>query len=80
MNMTFTIYSKENCPHCLQIKQVMDLTEQKYVVYTLGMDFTREDFYGRFGEGSTFPQVTINEQNVGGCIETIKYLREQRIL
>ena len=58
----------------------MDLTEQKYVVYTLDMDFTREDFYDRFGEGSTFPQVTINEQNVGGCSETIKYLREQRIL
>ena len=78
--MTFIIYSKENCPHCLKIKQVMDLTEQKYVVYTLDMDFTREDFYGRFGRGSTFPQVTINEQNVGGCSETIKYLREQRIL
>jgi glutaredoxin len=78
--MTFIVYSKENCPHCQKIKQVFDLTEQKYVVYTLGVDFTPEDFYGKFGEGKTFPQVTTNEQNIGGCSETIKYFREQKIL
>ncbi len=56
------------------------MTEQKHVVYTLGVDFTPEDFYGKFGEGKTFPQVVINGQNIGGCSETLKYFREQNIL
>lgn len=78
--MTFIVYSKENCSHCSNLKQVMDLTEQKHVVYTLGVDFTPEEFYEKFGEGKTFPQVVINGQTIGGCSETLKYFREQRIL
>ena len=33
-------------------------------------------FYGQFGQGSTFPQVVLNDtQKIGGCTETVKYLR-----
>ena len=55
--MNFTIYSKEDCPYCHKVKTVLELTGSKFVVYTLGEDFTREQFYDEFGEGSTFPQV-----------------------
>lgn len=78
--MTFTVYSKDNCPYCNKIKQVFDLTEQKYVVYNLDVDFTRDQFYAEFGEGSTFPQVSVENKNIGGCSDTIQFLREQEIL
>ena len=48
-------------------------------MYTLGERFNREEFYGEFGEGSTFPQVTCNGQKLGGCVDTIKYLQEHKI-
>ncbi len=79
-NMNFTVYSKEGCPYCDKIKQVLELTKQAHVVYTLGEDFTREEFYSEFGEGSTFPQVVCNETRLGGCTDTIKYLKEQSIV
>ena len=78
--LNFTVYSKEGCPYCDKVKQVLELTGSSFVVYTLGERFNREEFYGEFGEGSTFPQVTCNGQKLGGCVETIKYLQEHKIL
>jgi len=78
--MKFAIYSKTDCPYCEKVKQVLDLTKQSFVVYTLDTDFTREQFYAEFGEGSTFPQVLCDEKKLGGSVETIKYLKEQRIV
>jgi glutaredoxin len=77
---TFLIYSKPGCPYCVRIKQVMDLKELKHVLYTLDQDFTKEEFYNKFGNGSTFPQVVYNDQNLGGCVDTIKYLKENNII
>ena len=78
--MNFTIYSKSGCPYCEKVKQVMSLTNLSHVVYNLEDDFTREDFYAEFGHGSTFPQVVCEGNKLGGSVETIKFLREQKIL
>lgn len=78
--MNFTIYSKESCPYCSKVKKVLELTNLKFVVYTLGEDFTKEEFYAKFGENSTFPQVICNDKKLGGCVETIKFLKENSIV
>ena len=78
--MNFTIFSKEGCPYCDKIKEVLELTESKFVVYTLGKQFDKDAFYGEFGEGSTFPQVVCNGDKLGGSKETIEYLKEKNIL
>jgi len=76
--MKFIVYSKEECPYCYKVKQVLELTGNEFVVYTLNQDFTKEDFIQKFGEGSTFPQVLCNEEKIGGCVDTIKFLKERR--
>jgi glutaredoxin len=78
--MKFTIYSKDGCSYCEQIKKLMKALCLDYVVYELGKDFCRDDFYNEFGEGSTFPQIVVGDQNIGGCKETIEFLRKQKIL
>jgi glutaredoxin len=78
--MNFTIYSKDGCPYCEKVKQVLDLTNQQYVLYTLNQDFTREEFYSEFGQGSTFPQVICDDIKLGGCVDTIKFLQEKKIV
>ena len=75
----FTVYSKDGCPYCQQILQVLGLSELQYVEYKLEKDFTREAFYGQFGEGATFPQVVMNGDNLGGCQESIKYMQDNEI-
>ena len=78
--MNFAVYSKEDCPYCFKVKQVLELTGSNFVVYNLGEDFTKEEFYSEFGEGSTFPQVICDDQKLGGSVDTIKFLKEQQIL
>jgi len=78
--MNFTIYSKQDCPYCHKVKTVLELTGNKFVVYTLGEDFSREEFYSEFGEGSTFPQVVCDDKKLGGSVETIKFLKEKQIV
>jgi glutaredoxin len=79
--MKFTVYSKEGCPYCLKIEQVLELVDLEHVIYTLGKDFNREQFYQQFGQGSTFPQVVLNDQeHLGGCSDTVKYLQEQKLV
>ncbi len=78
--MKFTVYSKNGCPYCDKIKQVLNLAGLENVVYTLDEDFTRNQFYSEFGEGSTFPQVVLNDQHLGGCTDTVQYLKEQNLV
>ena len=78
--LNFTVYSKEGCPYCDKVKQVLELTGSKFVVYTLGKHFDKDAFYGEFGEGSTFPQVTCDGKKLGGCVDTIEFLKENKIL
>ena len=58
--MNFAVYSKEDCPYCEKVKKVLELTGSSFVVYTLGVDYTREGFISEFGEGATFPQVSVD--------------------
>jgi glutaredoxin len=78
--MNFAVYSKDGCPYCDKIKEVLDLTKTSYVVYNLGEHFDRESFYDEFGQGSTFPQVLVDGKKLGGCIDSIKFLKEQQII
>ena len=78
--MNFTVYSKDGCPYCEKGKEVLDLTKLTYVVYNLGEHFDKNSFYEEFGNGSTFPQVQVDGKKLGGCVDTIKYLRENKIV
>ena len=78
--MNFAVYSKDNCPYCFKVKQVLELTGSNFVVYNLDEDFTREEFYSEFGQGSTFPQVICDEKKIGGSVDTIKFLKERQVI
>ena len=78
--MNFTVYSRDGCPYCTKIIQVLQLAEFRYVEYKLDRDFDRDSFYGQFGQGSTFPQVVRDGTILGGCTETVKYLTENGLV
>ena len=71
--MNFAVYSKEGCPYCEKIKQVLDLTNLSYVVYNLNEHFDKKSFQDEFGQGATFPQVVVDGKRLGGCVDTIKF-------
>lgn len=78
--MMFTVYSKNGCPYCTKVISVLQLAELKFVEYKLGRDFDKNQFYDVFGQGSTFPQVLKDQEKLGGCVDTVKYLRENKLV
>ena len=78
--MNFTVYSREGCPYCTKVQEVLELAKLNHVVYKLGEHFDRKSFYGQFGQGSTFPQVVLDSTNIGGCTETVQYLKEKKLV
>lgn len=78
--MKFVVYTKDNCPYCTRIKYILETLNLDFDVYNLDTDFNREDFYSKFGNGSTFPQVLCDGKSIGGCVDTINYLKKNNIL
>ena len=66
-----------------QIKTLSSNTEEQefnFVEYKLDQHFDRNAFYEEFGTGKTFPQVVCNGVKLGGCTETVKYLKEHNMV
>ena len=78
--MNLAVYTKEGCPYCEKVKEVLELTESKFVVYNLDEHFDKDSFYGEFGQGSTFPQVVVDGKKLGGCVDTVQFLKENKIV
>lgn len=78
--MNFAVYTRSGCPYCTQIKQVLEGKKFNYREYVLDRDFSRNQFYAQFGNGSTFPQVIMDDKQLGGCTDTVKYLRENNLI
>ena len=78
--MNFTVYSRDGCTFCDKVQQVLQLAELRHVIYKLDRDFDKDAFYQQFGQGSTFPQVVLNGDNLGGCTETVQYLKENNLV
>ncbi len=72
--MNIEIYSKDLCPYCdMAIHKVEMMMEEnieiKAAVYKLGEDFGREEMMAKFPSARSFPQIVIDDQNIGGWLE-----------
>lgn len=76
----YTIYTRSGCPYCDQIKQVINAIGENYTELSLNNNFSREQFIEQFGAGSTFPRVLKDGVLLGGCNETVVYLRNQGLV
>ena len=80
LSRNFTVYSRDGCPYCEKVAQVLEMTGLNFVTYKLDKHFDREGFISEFGEGSTFPQVIVNGKKLGGCVQTVEYLQEKNLV
>jgi glutaredoxin len=72
------VYSKDGCGFCSKLTDFMDKNDIRYEAFYLGKDFTTEEFVSKFGYKSTFPQVHVDNQNIGGMKDTVRYLLDKQ--
>ena len=70
--MNIEIYSKKNCIFCDKAKIILQKYNPKILI--LDEDYNREDFFSKFPNARTFPQIIINEEHVGGYAELKRWL------
>ena len=71
------IYGKTQCPFCDKAKA---LCEQKGYAFTykqLGQDFTTEELFEVFPTARTFPQIRVDDVNIGNYTELVKWSENQ---
>lgn len=75
--MIATIYSKDNCPFCVNAKTLLNLKNIEYHEIKIGRDITREDFFQALPDAKTVPQIflKISGANVliGGYTDLVRY-------
>lgn len=76
----YLIYTRDGCPYCDKVKSVLSAIGESYTEMKLNSQFTREQFVEQFGHGSTFPRVFKDGALLGGCNETIVYLRSNGLV
>lgn len=55
-----TIYTKDNCPACVQLKAQLKQKGEEFTEIKIGKDITREDFIVKFPGQRTVPFVVNN--------------------
>lgn len=63
------IFGKTQCPFCDKAKQLCEANGYAYEYKQLDEDFTREELFEQFPGARTFPQIRIDDQNIGGYTE-----------
>ena len=70
--MEIEIYSKTNCVFCDKAK--MRLQKHNPKIHMLDQDYNKDDFFKKFPNARTFPQIIIDKQHIGGYFELKKWL------
>ena len=64
------IYTRQSCPYCTRALSLLDKKGVKYTHVDAGMDpQKRQEMIQRANGGSTYPQIFINDDHIGGCDE-----------
>ena len=67
--MKVEIYSKPQCPYCVQAKALAEREGHKLTYKMLDEDFNREQLMETFPGARTFPQIIVDGTKIGGFTE-----------
>jgi len=67
--MKVEIYSKQQCPYCVQAKALAEREGHDLTYKMLDEDFNRETLMETFPGARTFPQIIVDGEKIGGFTE-----------
>jgi glutaredoxin 3 len=74
--MKTVIWSKENCPHCQQAKELLRLHDVPFEERKIDEGWTREDLLEAVPNARSVPQIFMYGTYVGGYTDLEKYFEE----
>lgn len=71
--MKAEVYTKPDCPHCVNAKQLLQNKGFDFVEFKIGTEITREEFLEKFPDTRKVPQIIIEGTLVGGYDQLREY-------
>lgn len=68
------IWSKENCPFCVQAKSLLKLKGIEFEERNINKDWTKDQLLEAVPTARTLPQIFLDEELIGGFTELKKHL------
>ena len=69
------VWSKENCPYCLQAKALLESRGIDYEERNVSADWTREQLLEAVPTARTLPQIFLDDNYIGGFTELRRHLQ-----
>jgi len=76
--MKVEIYSKPQCPFCVQAKALAEREGHELTYKMLDEDFDRETLMETFPGARTFPQIIVDGEKIGGFTEYNALVKERK--
>jgi glutaredoxin 3 len=73
--MKAIVWSKENCPYCLQAKALLTQKGIEYEERNVNKDWTREQLLEAVPTARTLPQIFLDDNYIGGFTELRKHFQ-----
>lgn len=74
MSSKVIIYTKDNCPYCVQAKRLLEQKDKEYKEINIGRDIRRDDFITLFPSVKSVPHIIINGDEIGGFDKLTEWL------
>lgn len=71
---TVIVYSKDQCPYCVQAKNLLEKMRVSYEEKKIGVNCTREELLEAIPNARTVPQIVINKDVIGGYEQLVEYV------
>ena len=79
--MKIVAYTTAGCFYCDQLKELFKRADVAYTAYRVGSaEFPKSKFAREHPGAKSFPHVVIDDEVVGGLVETAKYLMERGLV
>ena len=69
-----TVYSKNNCPFCVQAKNLLKLKGIEFEERNINEEWTREQLLEAVPTARTLPQIFLDDNYIGGFTELRRHL------
>ena len=69
------VWSKENCPYCLQAKALLTQKGIEFEERNVSTDWTREQLLEAVPNARTLPQIFLDDNYIGGFTELRKHFQ-----
>lgn len=63
--MKIEVYTRDGCPHCVDIKQFLSNRKVGYTEFKIGSNISRDEVISKFPDVKSLPIVTLEDDIIG---------------